>query len=247
MDKNATTRLKISADLQKSIAQNKIDYAKIDLDYAKLDSTNKYNQAKIKLAAENAQTSKDKNQLTALGKQADSLVKQITAAQKAGKKPSKKVIAKYNETMDAISKLVGGTSFKDSGGGGDTAKIGSMGNYNNYWKTQKEFAKSSGAQTFVKQLNTVVKGGQVPQSWMKGLIEMAGRESSWNPNAHNGTSTAHGYAQFLDSTERLYKQRYPKLNYKNPVDQIILMYHYIKDKYGTVNKALAHWDSNNWY
>jgi hypothetical protein len=236
---------KIAADLQKSISKNKLDYAKLDFNYAKLESQNSYNQAKLNSIADSSSDRKKGQQLTALGKQSSDVSRQIQAYQKKGKKPPKDLVSKYNNINNQIDKLIGGMSFSDGSSG--TAKIGSMGTYGNYWKTQKEFAHSAGAQTFVNRLDTVVKGGKVPQSWMKGMIELAGRESSWNSGAKNGSSTAHGYAQFLNSTEALYKRRYPNLDYRNPTDQIVLMYHYIKDKYGTVNKALAFWDAHNWY
>jgi SLT domain-containing protein len=210
-----------------------------------LESQNSYNQAKLNSIADSSSDRKKGQQLTALGKQSSDVSRQIQAYQKKGKKPPKDLVSKYNNINNQIDKLIGGMSFSDGSSG--TAKIGSMGTYGNYWKTQKEFAHSAGAQTFVNRLDTVVKGGKVPQSWMKGMIELAGRESSWNSGAKNGSSTAHGYAQFLNSTEALYKRRYPNLDYRNPTDQIVLMYHYIKDKYGTVNKALAFWDAHNWY
>lgn len=79
------------------------------------------------------------------------------------------------------------------------------------------------------------------------MVELVGRESSWNPKADNPTSTAYGYGQFLDSTRANYKKKFPNLNYNNPVDQLVLMMHYVKDRYGTPEKALAFWDKNKWY
>lgn len=37
------------------------------------------------------------------------------------------------------------------------------------------------------------------------------------------------------------------LNYSNPVDQLIMMAQYVKDRYGTPEKALQFWDKNKWY
>ena len=127
MDANAAKREQIAAQLQQSIAKNQLEYAKLDYNYAKLDATNAYNQEKIKIAAANAQTSADKNQLTALGKQSDTLAKQIIAAQKAGKKPSKDIVDKYNNINDQISSLVGGSSFSGGGSGSDFPALGQGG------------------------------------------------------------------------------------------------------------------------
>lgn len=87
----------------------------------------------------------------------------------------------------------------------------------------------------------------VPFSEVKALTELIGRESSWNPRAKNRKSTAHGFGQLLNSTEAKYKKKYPNLNYKNPVDQIVLTWIYVKDRYGSAENALRFWDAHNWY
>src|SRR5205085_10451001 len=80
---------------------------------------------KLQIASANAQTTKDKTQLTDLGKQTDTLAKQISAIQKkktqtkADKAALKKLVSQYNKTNNVISAIVGGSSFKTSGGGGD--------------------------------------------------------------------------------------------------------------------------------
>jgi SLT domain-containing protein len=79
------------------------------------------------------------------------------------------------------------------------------------------------------------------------MVELVGRESSWNPQADNPTSTAYGYGQFLDATRADYKKKFPNLDYNNPTHQLILMMHYVKDRYGDPYKALVFWDKNNWY
>lgn len=130
MDKNAVARQKIAADLQISIAKNKIDQAKLDLGWAELEASNAQQQEKISIAAANAQTAADKNQLTSLGKQSDSISKQIVALQKkkklssAEKETMKKLVSKYNTINGQISALVGGSGFNSSGGGGGT--LGSL-------------------------------------------------------------------------------------------------------------------------
>jgi len=78
------------------------------------------------------------------------------------------------------------------------------------------------------------------------LPELVGRESSWSSAAKNPNSTAHGYGQFLDSTRRNYEKK-TGLDYDNPVHQLAMMAQYVKDRYGTPDKALAFWDKNKWY
>jgi hypothetical protein len=135
------------------------------------------------------------------------------------------------------------SDFLDGSGGGGTSD-GS--NYGNYWKTKKEFASSGASNSFMMNLNAAMKKGGFPSSWTKDMIELVGRESTWNPNAENSTSTASGYGQFLDSTERDYESKYG-LSYSNPVNQLILTMHYVKDRYGNPTAALRFWDKNEWY
>lgn len=238
---------KITADLQKSIAKNELDYAKLDYNYAKLEANNKANQAKIKIAAENAQSTKDRNQLTALGKQADQLSSQIVAYQKRGDKPPKKLVDKYNKTNRDISKLVGGKSFQN-----DTKGDGKVNYKNSYNGNPSSFGgyRQYGHQpkSYNTHLSAAIKKG-VPASWAKQMTELVGRESGFSYKAQNPTSTAHGYGQFLNGTVASYRKRYPNLDYSNPVDQLVLMYHYIKDRYGTPEKALIKWEqrSPHWY
>lgn len=117
--------------------------------------------------------------------------------------------------------------------------------YSNMWKTRKE-SGSSNYRSFTGHLNEAMSKG-VPRQWASAMAELVGRESTWNPNAKNSRSTAHGYAQFLNSTVKEYQRRYPNLKYSRPVDQLIMMYHYVKDRYGTPEKALQYWDKHNYY
>lgn len=145
MDKNAVAREKISADTVKAMKRLELDYAKLDFDYEKLESNNRIAQENIKIAAANAQTSKDKNQITALGAKSKTLADQIVAIQKkkkptdADKKALKKLVKQYNETNNAISDIVGGESFRSSGGGGGKHTLGSL--------SKKYESGSSGAGT----------------------------------------------------------------------------------------------------
>ncbi|WP_026562496.1 hypothetical protein [Bacillus sp. J37] len=119
------------------------------------------------------------------------------------------------------------------------------GGYSNYKKTSTQASKSSSYKTYQTHLNQAIKMG-VPASWAAPLTELVGRESSWNSSAKNPKSTAHGYGQFLNSTRRNYEKK-TGLDYSNPVHQLVMMAEYVKDRYGTPEKALAFWDKNNWY
>jgi hypothetical protein len=243
-DKNAIARETAANNLTIAISRNKLDAAKLDYNYKKLESDNADQQAKIQIAIANAQTSKDKTQLTALGKQSDGYAKQIAAYQKAGKPVPKKLVDNYNKTNKAISAIVGGSSFKTSGGGGDysNAPSGSPAAFGGFRKV------SHAPSSFNGQMSQAIARG-VPFAQSKLLTELIGRESGFRSTAQNPTSTAYGYGQFLTSTRNAYAKKYPNLNYNNPVDQIVLTYKYIQERYGTVQHALEMWEkrSPHWY
>jgi hypothetical protein len=118
--------------------------------------------------------------------------------------------------------------------------------YSNTWKTKKEALKTSSYQSYKQHLSQAVQSGKVPSNWVVGLTELIGRESSWNPHADNPSGSAYGYGQFLSSTRKAYEKKLG-LNYDNPVNQLIMTAQYIKDRYGTPEKALAFWDKHNYY
>lgn len=86
------------------------------------------------------------------------------------------------------------------------------------------------------------KYGWKGDEW-KALHELVSRESSWNPNADNPTSSAYGLFQFLDSTRANYGIG---LN-AGPKKQTRAGLKYILDRYGSPTKAIAHHDRMNWY
>lgn len=69
------------------------------------------------------------------------------------------------------------------------------------------------------------------------------KESGWNNNAQNPTSTAYGIGQFLNSTWGSYG--YSKT--ADPSTQVKAMAAYIKARYGSPSKALAFHLAHNWY
>lgn len=102
-----------------------------------------------------------------------------------------------------------------------------------------------GPQTFQQHMSQAVQRG-VDSSWVPLLSEIVKRESSYNPSAKNPKSTAYGYGQFLSSTRSNYEKK-TGLSYNDPVNQLIMMAQYVKDRYGTPQKALAFWNKNHWY
>jgi hypothetical protein len=69
------------------------------------------------------------------------------------------------------------------------------------------------------------------------------KESGWNNNAQNPTSTAYGIGQFLNSTWGGYG--IPKTS--DPSQQVEAMARYIKARYGSPSRALSFHLSHNWY
>lgn len=84
--------------------------------------------------------------------------------------------------------------------------------------------------------------GWTGEQW-RALHELVSRESSWNPQADNPTSSAYGLFQFLDST----RDNYGIGLGAGPRKQAKAGLRYIQDRYGDPLDALAFHDKNNWY
>lgn len=69
------------------------------------------------------------------------------------------------------------------------------------------------------------------------------KESSWDPNAQNPSSTAYGLFQFLDSTWA----GVGATKTSDPVAQADAGAKYMKNTYGDPSGARAFWEANNWY
>lgn len=76
------------------------------------------------------------------------------------------------------------------------------------------------------------------------LINLWNRESGWNPNAHNGSSGAHGIPQALPASKMA---AYGSDYYTNGKTQIRWGLNYIAGRYGSPSRAWAHFRSHNWY
>lgn len=76
------------------------------------------------------------------------------------------------------------------------------------------------------------------------LIYLWERESNWNPDAHNGSSGAHGIPQSLPASKMASEgDDY----YTNAETQIRWGIKYIASRYGTPAEAWAHSEAYNWY
>jgi hypothetical protein len=75
------------------------------------------------------------------------------------------------------------------------------------------------------------------------LENLWGKESGWNPNAQNPSSTAYGIPQFLDSTWASTGIAKTSDGYRQ-IDAGLI---YIENRYGSPCGAWAHSQANNWY
>lgn len=131
--------------------------------------------------------------------------------------------------------LMSASTPSSSGGGVGVASAG--GDYSNY---------GAGYESFKVNLNAALAQSGFDPGWAVPLTEIVKRESSFNPKAKNPKSTAHGYAQFLNSTRANYEKKLG-ISYDDPVNQLIMMMHYVKDRYKTPENALSFWQKNKWY
>ena len=73
--------------------------------------------------------------------------------------------------------------------------------------------------------------------------DLINRESGWNSEAQNPTSSAYGYGQFLNSTWA----GVGCIKTSDPDEQIRCTIKYVESKYGTPQKAIIWHNANNWY
>lgn len=153
----------------------------------------------------------------------------MSAAQQAQLAMSKYNTDSTNSANSAASQAAldyyNSLGFNGGSGGGGTAAAGNAAYQSNVQKA-------------------IQKG--LDPAWVPVMSQIVQRESSFNPNAKNPSSTAYGYAQFLNSTRAAYEKK-TGLNYSDPVNQLVMMAQYIKDRYGTPQNALNFWLKNKWY
>jgi len=125
-----------------------------------------------------------------------------------------------------VTQIAGGQKMPRSRGGATSAPGGVGG-------------QQGGIKGMVRQMAAQMGWGD--DQW-GALEELVRRESSWNPNAQNPTSTAFGLFQFLDATWKNYGKKT-----SDPSAQAQAGLAYIRDRYGSPSAALAHHDRKNWY
>ena len=105
---------------------------------------------------------------------------------------------------------------------------------------------NTGAGGSPSAVRAMVEGMAAARGWVgpewSALDRLVQKESSWNPNAQNPTSTAYGLFQFLNSTWGPYG---PKTS--DPRLQAQYGFGYISDRYGSPSAALAFHLGHNWY
>lgn len=143
-------------------------------------------------------------------------------------------------------KFDAGMAFQAGYGGGNFNNAGGGGGKVSYPATSFQTSKGTPPTAFQAQLSTAIQRAGVDASWVQPMSQLVANESSWNPKAKNPKSTAHGYAQFLNSTRQQYEKKM-KLSYDDPTNQLVMMIQYVKDRYGTPQKAMEFWNKNKWY
>lgn len=120
------------------------------------------------------------------------------------------------------------------------AKIGDFAQ--DVWGNTKDFfnGKDSDVQSAVRGVANGYGWGSGRQ-W-DSLSKLINKESSWNPNAQNPTSTAYGLFQFLNSTWGSYGAKT-----SDPAGQARAGMKYIQQRYGDPEKAWAFHKKHNWY
>ena len=114
----------------------------------------------------------------------------------------------------------------------------------------KDYGKNAGSGDLSNIANGPVKTMAKQMLEQMGMGDQFGdlnwlltRESGWNPNAQNPTSTAYGLFQFLNSTWGTVggsKTSDPKM-------QLEYGLKYITQRYGDVQGARSFWERNHWY
>lgn len=112
-------------------------------------------------------------------------------------------------------------------------------------KLQTRFADStvgSGPAPTGDHMHWLEQAG-IPKSWWSATSEIISKESGWNPKAAN-SSGAYGLPQALPGS----KMASAGSDWKtNPITQLKWYKSYIKNRYGTIGKALSFRHAHNWY
>lgn len=233
-DANQAKEDSLTAQMAHWQSQDRYNQDLLSFKGKQLDEQIRKDSENAKLGREKLYSAKDKQKYDYYSSQMKSADSHITSLQRkktltsADKAALRDWNNKRNAAVRGMGSLYGANVGKDDSSGGG-------GNYTTY----------AGYKAWTSNLSKANSNG-VPKSANSALTWIASHESSFNPNAQNPKSTAHGYGQFLNSTRREYEKRLG-LDYDNPVDQIQMMYQYTVDRYGSPAKAMAFWKAHNWY
>lgn len=89
-----------------------------------------------------------------------------------------------------------------------------------------------------------MKQAGIPRSDWAGINYIVTHESGWNPRAVNPSSGTYGLGQMQSYNLHYYTKHGSK---NNPIAQLMGIMDYIKDRYGSVGKAVAFWQRNHAY
>jgi hypothetical protein len=134
------------------------------------------------------------------------------------------------------------SGFNSGSGGGGIQQVLSPSSA--YSKSQSVYKSNPTAYNNASGwISTALQKTGADSSWLAPMMEIAAKESTYNPTAQNGHSTAYGLFQFLNGTwggTGVSKT-------SDPVQQSVAAVNYIKQRYGTAQNALAFWQRNGWY
>jgi hypothetical protein len=169
-------------------------------------------------------------------KHANDLLSQYNQALSAGNNAWQQAVNSANAPSYSTSGFNSG-----SGGGGITQNLSPASAGSRSQAIYKSSPQAyNNASSWISQ--ALQKTG-ADSSWLSPMMEIAARESGYNPGAQNHTSTAYGLFQFLNGTWN--GTGVSKTS--DPVAQSVAAVNYIKQRYGTAQNALAFWQRNGWY
>jgi hypothetical protein len=169
-------------------------------------------------------------------KQANNLLSQYNKALSDGNKAWQQAVS----TSSAPSYTTSG--FNSGSGGGGIQQV--LTPSSAYSKSQSIYKSNPTAYNNASGwISTALQKTGADPSWLAPMMEIAAKESSYNPGAQNKTSTAYGLFQFLNGTWN--GTGVSKTS--DPVAQSVAAVNYIKSRYGTAQNALAFWQRNGWY
>jgi hypothetical protein len=236
---NSNTQLQV-ADMNNS---TKLQTAAMDIQQkmAALNSANLNSQQKLMAQQANTKLSTAAKILSMIpnapdDKTANDLLGQYNSLMKEGTDIGNQIMS---STAPSYT-----TSGFNSGSGGGGQVYQNLNPSSAYTKSQSIYKSNPTAYNNASGwISQALQKTGADSSWLAPMMEIAAKESSYNPGAQNGHSTAYGLFQFLNGTwggTGVSKT-------SDPVSQSVAAVNYIKQRYGTAQNALAFWQRNGWY